>query len=154
MTNPAERRDISKEIWRLSRKESRARQTARTTEVLASFSDLRRLDALHRFPITRSSQKGPDFRKCADLLSEIYTPCAPLDAGEPDASDQIPAITVEEVVKAVKAMRRRKAADTKGVLLEMFLFGGDDPPPCLWHEVECPKAHNCAAVLLLLQPGL
>ena len=27
------------------------------------------------------------------------------------------------------------------------------PPPCLWHEVECPKAHSCAAVLLLLQPG-
>ena len=19
------------------------------------------------------------------------------------------------------------------------------PPPCLWHEVECPKAHSCAA---------
>ncbi|CAK0906421.1 unnamed protein product [Prorocentrum cordatum] len=125
MTNPAERRDISKEIWRLSRKESRARQTARTTEVIASFSDLRRLDALRRFPIARSSQQGPDFRKCADLLSEIYTFSVPPDAGE-HGEDQVPAVTVEEIVKAVKAMRRRRAADTKGVLLEMFIFGGDD----------------------------
>ncbi|CAK0812608.1 unnamed protein product [Prorocentrum cordatum] len=125
MTNPSERRDISKEIWRLSQKESRARQTARTTEVLASFSDLRRLDALRRFPIARSSQQGPDFRKCADLLSEIYTSSAPPDAGE-HGEGQVPAVTVEEVVKTVKAMRRRKAADTKGALSEMSFFGGDD----------------------------
>ena len=49
-----------------------------------------------------------------------------LDTDEHDESDQMPATTVEYMVKAVKAMRRRKAADAKGVMLEMFLYGGDD----------------------------
>lgn len=81
-------------------------------------------------PRSRHSKAGPYFDNCADLLKKVYTsdthPCSDL-ARAPDWSyDGIPEFTTTEVKDAIKQMAKGRTCDSKGVLLEMLLHGGDD----------------------------
>ena len=130
--DPAARRGISKQIQRLTRASLRRQRTVRTTELLNRFSELQKLDVIHRSPVIRASKRGPDLAKCAELLAEVYKSDAQVIAGfDSDHSEPIDPIRKEEVVKAIKRMPRGKAADRQGVLLEMLLHAGDGVLECL-----------------------
>ena len=124
---PAERRALSEEIWRLARTERRRRLAQRTTDILAQVAKLQRLDALHRKPITRTSNIKPNYEKCAELLIEVYKSSSRMEEIEYEyQSNEIPPFSVPEVTNAIKGMSKGKAPDRNVVLLEMFLYADEE----------------------------
>ena len=125
--NPIERRVLSKQIWRESRKILRRQQTIRTTKVLEEFRDLDRLGHIAK-PLSRKARQGPDFDSCSQLLKQVYTSD---DTNDGDSSDlhsletAIPEFTTQEVMTAVSQMAKGRTTDRNGVVLEMFLYGGE-----------------------------
>ena len=130
-SDPEGRRDLSKQIWRLARKELRIQKTRRTTDLLTKFSELKKLETIHRSPVTKASTNRPNLDSCSKLLGDIYKGDIELPDEHAEGIDDIAPFRVEEVVEAIRHMSKGKAADRDGVLLEMFLFGGDDMLLCL-----------------------
>lgn len=125
MTDPAGRRELFKEIWRCMRKELRSERTARTCEIFSNFGNLSNLACVHHQPVVRSHQ-CPDFHKCAKLLADVYRAEYPqLRYVRAAQGTDINPFSTEEVWNAVRSMSKKKTADRKGIMLEMFLHGGD-----------------------------
>ena len=125
-TQAHERRDLSKQIRRLTRKNDRVKRAQRINNVLQEFSDLGRLAWVRR-PSSRPSKRGPDLTKCAELLESVYRSDLRDNVVHPRElaiTMPIPSFTIDEVKKAVATMAKRKTCDKNGVLLEMFYHGG------------------------------
>ena len=90
---------------------------------LVEWKDLQKLNTINQAPVIRKSQKGPDFEACAELLQDVYTTSTGIHTR--DQYQPIPQCTLEEVSGVIRRMRKRKASDTTGVILEMFLHGGN-----------------------------
>ena len=92
------------------------------------FSNLRRLESLHRHPVIKTSSGGPDFGKCAELLADVYKAADTESLHSTTFNNRpnnIPPISVEEISIAIKCMRKGKAPDRQGVLIEMLLHAGE-----------------------------
>ena len=123
---PRERRDLSKQIHRLFRKQERVRRAQRITKALQDFTNLGQLARIHR-PASRAAKKGPDFAQCAELLRGVYTSDLQSERSLDDSLSGvgIPTFCFDEVKQAVANMAKGKTSDRDGVILEMFSHGGE-----------------------------
>ena len=65
-----ERAQITKDIWKASRKKLREYRTNKAKECLEKFADFKNMEHSHRYPIKRSNGAKPDELKCAALLQK------------------------------------------------------------------------------------
>ena len=100
----------------------------RATERLEEFTRLRDLDRIHAQPVARKSARQPDLGECASLLKDVYTSERPgresLGIGAASLQD-LPRFSAREVQHIFSKMAKKKASDARGLLLEMFTFGGE-----------------------------
>ena len=124
-----ERAQLSKLISRKTREQLRTWKTARTAERLQEFRKLGELDRIHMHPVSRKSTQGPDLTKCGELLKGVYTSDRPRgDTGAESMAAglaSVPKFSQKEIKDAISHMKKNKAADRQGIVLEMFAYGGD-----------------------------
>ena len=79
-------------------------------------------------PVSRKCTQGPDLQGCGDLLQRVYrSDTTRHEAPPPYATRNLESIrrfTAEEIIDAVSHMKKNKAADRQGIVLEMFAHGG------------------------------
>ena len=66
--DPAERKALSKTIWRVTRDQLRRYRTEEAEKRLIEFSDLQSMQKLHLYPINKKHTIGPNLEACANLL--------------------------------------------------------------------------------------
>ena len=100
----------------------------RAKERLEEFTCLKDLDRIHAQPVVRKSARQPDLGECARLLKGVYTSerrgheSLAIDA---ESLKDLPKFSAREVQRALSKMAKNKASDNRGLLLEMFAFGGE-----------------------------
>jgi len=160
--DPTYRKQLTKDIWRECRREARVRQAVQTSKILQDFKGLRRLEAIYRQPVTRSSKGGPDLHACSELLANVYRsdlPTEGLPQNESDNVDTVADFSPTEVRRAMSKMSKGRSADRSGILLQMFLYGGDqliDDLTDLFNKVlsdGCLPATWRESLLVLLHKG-
>ena len=117
-----ERGKISKEITKLTRYALRKYKSQMAQKRLEEFSDIQKLEHIHMYPVKKKKVNTIDPSKCADLLSNVYSTNV---AFEYASSTSVPSFSIEEVRHAIRCMKKKKCADKHGIVLEMFLHGGD-----------------------------
>ena len=123
-----ERKRLTKQIWRECRREMRVRRAQQTTQILSEFKGLCRLDAIHRQPVIRSSGGGPNLYACAEMLAKVYTSDMPTEdplLRNSDTDVKVPDFSPAEVRQAMAKMSKGRASDQSGMVLEMFMYGGE-----------------------------
>ena len=105
------RRNLSKAIFKATRKHTREYCTSQTERILRSFKDLSRLDDLHRLPSRSTSDPQCTSEDFANLLSDIYS-CNDV-AEQPciESLRQLPRFTNREFQIALKSMKLNKCSD-------------------------------------------
>ena len=120
--DPSDRKRLSKQIWRLTRNELRKYRTKKAEDKLIEFSSLEALKKLHLCPIQKTHTIGPDLQACANLLQQVYTSDHETKYAE---GFTVPLFTIQELHYSLKHMRKGRCADSDGIVLEMFLYGGE-----------------------------
>ena len=118
-----ERRNLSKQISKYSRQDLRRQKNMMVKQQLVEWRDLQKLDIFNRAPVVRKATKGPDLRLCADLLEGVFKSDVGVHISE-QAYEPIDFCTPDEVFGIIKRMRKKRASDRIGIIMEMFLFGG------------------------------
>jgi len=90
---------------------------------LVEWRDLQKLEIFNRAPVLRKATQGPDLRMCADLLEGVFKSDVGVHISE-EAYEPIDYCTSDEVLDILKHMRKKKASDRNGMIMEMFLLGG------------------------------
>ena len=121
---PTERKALSHQVSKETRKALRAWQTQRLHSQLASFTELKKLGRIAMEPVKRKSAVQPPAGAFADCLRQVYaSPEEAHSVGNRRLLKDIESITVEELQQAVKRMTKGKCADKHGVVMEMFACG-------------------------------
>ena len=78
---------------------------------------------MHLCPIQKNHTIGPDLEACAKLLQQVYT-------SEHETKYAVgfivPRFTTEDLEHGLKSMQKKLCADTDGIVLEMFLYSGEN----------------------------
>ena len=74
-------------------------------------------------PIQKVHTIGPDLEACANLLQQVYTSEHETKYAE---HFTIPLFSTGELEHGLKCMQKSRCADTDGILLEMFLYSGEN----------------------------
>ena len=123
VTTAVRRSQISKDIQRITRRRLREHKTKAAQICLEAFQQLEVLEKTHMYPIKKKHTTGPNYEECAQLLQQVYQS----DTNVMYSSKcSIPPFSISEIQSTVKSMRKKRSADSSGVLLEMFLYGGDE----------------------------
>ena len=120
-----ERARLSKIISKRARQELRVIKNGRIQRVLDEFKNISSLDSLNSMPVVRKASQKPDFQGCADLLQQVYTADMPIPASGSEGTPSIPLCSFTEILGIVRKMKKNKAGDNTGVILELILYGGD-----------------------------
>ena len=124
---PRERALISKAILKEVRRHNRIYHARRAEAILAEFKNLSRMNNLHRLPVINERRATTcDPEAFADLLQEVYASDSPLQGSHHDSLKQLPDFTFDELIAAIRALKRGKACDKEGVVAEMVKHA----PPC------------------------
>ena len=116
-----EKTKLSKNIWTLTGTQLRQYRTAEAEKKLVEFRNLEKLQIAHLCPIKKKHTLGPNLEACANLLKQVYTSDNPVQYS--DICD-VPLFSMDELEKRLQQMRKKRCANTNGIVLEMFLHGG------------------------------
>ena len=119
-----ERCRLSKLIWRQTRQTLRSWRREQVLETLQRFENLKDLERAHMYPVRRQCVQQPDFARCAEMLSGVYSSNTAANLPSP-VSCNIPRFTGAEIGTALKRMAKHRCADKRGLVSEMFLHAGD-----------------------------
>ena len=124
--DPEERRKLSKQIWKESRRALRKYRAELSQCLLEKFSDLKQLDSFRHAPIHKrviAEIPSDDF---ANFLGQIYHSNHESLIWDPVLIAQIPKFSMSELRNAVKSMSNNKAADKHGIVIEMIKYADED----------------------------
>ena len=119
--NSSDRKILSKQIYRITRRRLREYRTDQANERLREFKRLEVLEQSHMYPILKKHTAGPNYGKCGELLQQLYSADVPT---EYSSSCDVPPFTLVEIQRAIKSMRKGRCTDKSGLITELFLFGG------------------------------
>ena len=119
-----ERGRLSKLIWRETRRSLRSWRRQQVQDTLQRFENLKDLDRAHMYPVRRQCGQQPDFARCAEMLSSVYSSDMAANVPTP-VSCNIPCFSGDEIRAALKRMAKHRCADKRGLVCEMFLQSGD-----------------------------
>jgi len=118
--NTAERKRLSKLIFRESRRLSRIYQSQKAAAILADFNQLRRLKKIHHFPIVAEDvDNACEPESFAALLESVYSSNTTAEGPCKDLLREVPRFTLGELQAAMQKMKLGRCADQAGVVLEM-----------------------------------
>ena len=123
----AERRVLSKQIWKKTRQALRTWQTLRLRHQLEQFSDLKQLERIAAEPVQRKavSVLRPTADAFANTWGHVYFSFAPaLALQDISVLASLEDLQLVELQLAFKQLRKGKCADRHNVLLEMLFHGG------------------------------
>ena len=165
---------ICKELQRAFRDFERQRKTEQIEQILGEFRNIGRIKDIHnnfkKMRLTSVVDKDGNVRSdrqgIVDVFADFYEDLYRAREGPAAGSDTdrrrddtfiIPSVTAAEIGDHVTKLKKGKAADSKGIVAEMFKVGGeylkqvlaDVFTSILVHGDEPPESwrHNCVKVL-------
>ena len=135
-TGTAEKKEISKLIQKRIRQVKREMQHEKVAEALGEFRDLKRIPRIKTVKkrklivqmVDRDGNCQTDRKAIADIFADFYEQlysCAQQEATEVSAqTSTLSPFTLNELILAVKSLKRNRCADTTGIRAEMLKVGG------------------------------
>ena len=133
----ARRRELSKQIARQCRKELRSWKSKQVSEKLSKFQGLRELELIHSQPITRKMGPAPDYNEIASSFAEVYSADEGAARSTSTNASGIELFLETELDQALRQMARGRCPDRRGVVPEMFVWGGWTVRVHLLHCLNC-----------------